>query len=289
MMKSSAFTATLAAASWFCSHPFVASADTAFQLDLCADSRTSGWSFYCKPPVEETVQEEQPDPEPVVPVVVPPAPPATEDATEPKPGPATIAILEFRAMVDDIKHRAVLDPTRENVLAYMEINKQIAEQAGAFTDQWQRILFETPHLDANVEYPLASAGIGVYQDQLKAARLASFKETAATKGILFLFEDPNACGICTVQGEVLAAMQDIYGVSILAVSRDGSTIPTFPNAVTDNGQLTSMGLDAYPAPTLAMVDPSTNEVSVIGSGLLTADQVLERVYVITEVPVGERY
>lgn len=266
--------------------PLAAFSETAFQLDLCADSRTSGWSFYCKPPVDEPVEEEQEEPEPIVPAISPSVPP---EVTEPKPGPSTVAILEFRAMVDDIKHRAVLDPTRENVLAYMEINKQIAEQAGAFTDQWQRILFETPHLDANVEYPLAAAGVGVYQDQLKAAREASFKETATTKGILFLFEDPNSCGICTVQGEVLAAMQDIYGVSILAVSRDGSQISTFPNAVTDNGQLASMGLDDYPAPTLAMIDPASNEVSVIGSGLLTADQVLERVYVITEVPVGERY
>lgn len=284
MSKSIVLFATLAVF-----QPLPCFAESAFQLDLCADSRTTGWSFYCKPPVEELVDED-PTPESVIPVVAPPPPPPeTEELTEPKPGPSTIAILEFRAMVDDIKHRAVLNPTRENVLAYMEINKQIGEQAGAFTDQWQRILFETPHLDANVEYPLAAAGIGVYQDQLKAAREASFQETAATKGILFLFEDPNTCGICTVQGEVLSAMEQIYGVSILAVSRDGSQISTFPDAVTDGGQLKAMGLDEYPAPTLAMVDPNSNEVSVIGSGLLTADQVLERVYVITEVPVGERY
>ena len=269
--------------------PSAVISDTAFQLDLCADSRTAGWSFYCKPPQPDPVDKPEPEPAPLPPILAVAPPPAPEEKSEPKPGPSTIAILEFRAMVDDIKHRAVLNPTRENVLAYMEINKQIAEQAGAFTDQWQRILFETPHLDANVEYPLAAAGIGVYQDQLKAAREASFKDIATTKGILFLFEDPASCGICAVQGEVLAAMEQIYGVSILAVSRDGAPMPGFPDAVVDAGQLKAMGLDSYPAPTLAMVDPSSNEVSVIGSGLLTADQILERVYVISEIPVGERY
>lgn len=265
-----------------------AGAEEAFRLDLCTDARTSGWAFYCEPPAaEEPVEEpEMPTeaPRPTAPVAVPPGPP-----TEQVPGPATQAILAYRAMVDEAKYRAVLDPTRENVLAYMELNKDIADRAGAFTDQWQRILFGTPHLNANVDYPLAAAGVGVYQDQLTAAREAALRETANTRGILFLTERAETCGICVVQGEVLAAIEQTYGVSILAVSRDGSPLPSFPEAVADQGQLAAMGLAEFPAPTLAIIDPKTRTVDVIGSGLLTADQILERVYVITEIPVGERY
>lgn len=260
-------------------------AETAFRLDLCGDARTKGWSYYCVPPVPV----EEPAPEEQEPVVVIAAPPVEVEPSEPELGPATQAILAFRAQVDEIKYKAVLDPTPENVQAYMEIQKQIGDQAGVFTETWQRVLYGTPHLDANTEYPLASAGIGVYQEQLKAARQAALERTAATRGILYIFEGSEACGICRVQGEVLQDMRARYGIEILAVSKDGGGDVNFPDAVVDAGQLEAMGLADFPAPTIALIDPNSKEVDVIGSGLLTADQVLERVYVVTEVPEGQRY
>ena len=220
-------------------------------------------------------------------MIAPPAEPP--EAAEPQKGPATIAIEAFRAKVDEIKYRAVLDPTPENVQAYMEIQKQIGDQAGLFTDQWQRILYGTPHLNANVEYPLASAGIGVYQNQKRIEQEATLKKVAATLGILFFFDGDAACGICRVQGEVLKAMSERYGIEVLAVSRDGASNASFPNAVIDQGQLAAMGLSEFPAPTMGLIDPNSRNVDLIGSGLLTADQILERVHVVSEVPVGERY
>ena len=257
-----------------------------FRLELCADSRTRGWSFYCRPPVAE------PEPEPIEPEPLAAPAPVAQPAmpeSEPEQGPATREMMAFRALVDELRFRAVLDPTPENVQAFMEINKLMADRAGAFTDQWQRILYATPHLDANVDYPLAEAGVGVYQDQLREARTATLRRVAATQGILFVFEDSTRCGICTVQGAVLGEMQSMYGVSVLAVSRDGGANEAFPEALVDQGRLAELGLADYPSPTLALLNPGTNEVQVIGSGLLTTDQILERIYVITEIPAGERF
>jgi hypothetical protein len=46
---------------------------------------------------------------------------------------------------------------RESLRACVEINRQMADRAAKFTDQWQRILYATPHLVTNVAYPLAEA------------------------------------------------------------------------------------------------------------------------------------
>ena len=251
-----------------------------FRLDMCSDTNTSGWSFYCRPPVEPV---EEPAPET--------PPPAPAPAPEPAPHEMTYTeqMMAYRKLIDETKHRAILEPTRENVLAYMEINKQIGDRAGAFTDQWQRILFETPSLNANVDSPLASAGIGVYQDQMRVAREETFKNVVNEAGLMFIFEGDERCGICRVQGQVLRDMETRYGVTILAVSKDGNGNSSYPDAYVDEGRLADLGLDEYPAPTLALADPKTNEIAVIGSGLITADQILERVFVITQIPVGERY
>lgn len=252
------------------------------RLDLCNTNETKGWSFYCAEPEPQEEPEEE-EPENVDLVVPQPVP------TEPQKGPATLAIEAYRAHVDEVKYRAVLDPTPENVLAYMDLQKELGDKAGAFTEQWQRNLYSAPHLDANVEYPLTAAGVGVYQDQLKAVRDNTLTKVASTSGIMFLFEDSAKCGVCRVQGEILAALQKRLGITILGVSKDGAANPDFSNAVHDNERLAQMGLAEFPAPTLALVNPHTNEIAVIGSGLLAEEQILERVYVITEVPVGERY
>lgn len=250
----------------------------------CEGEEVAGWSFYCEPPVPEPEEETAPEPQPAP---TPQTPPSKEEDKY----PSTTKMMEFRAMVEDIKHKAVLDPTPQNVLAYMEVNKLMADKAGEFTDVWQRVLFETPHLDANVDYPLASVGSDVYQDQKRVIQEETLKNVAQTSGILFVFEDDTKCGICRKQGEVLKGIEQMYGISILAVSRDGGRNQYYPNARVDNGRLAELGITAeeFPAPTMALINPETSQLEMIGSGILTADVLLERVYVITQIPVGERY
>ena len=251
-----------------------------FTLDMCESPSTKGWAFYCSEPVpdaEEELEEAVPQPQPEAPVKEEPEYPATE------------AMMAFRAHIDELKYHAVLDPTPENVLAYMEVNKELAERAVDFTEAWQRILFSTPHLNANVDYPLATVGANVWQDQMKAAREETFREVAREAGLLFIFDGDAACGICKVQGQILTQMEETYGVSILAVSKDGGANTFYPSAFTDDGRLEEMGLAEYPTPTLALAKPGTGNVSVIGSGILTADQILETVHILTKIPPGERY
>ena len=256
-------------------------ASDGFTLNKCAERESSGWSFYCDPePEEEEMVEE---------VSVPLPPAAPEPDPEPTIQTATEQMMAFRAYVDEAKYRAVLDPTEENVRAYIAIQKQMIDQAGHFTDQWQRVIFGSPELSVTDDFPMSAAGIGVYQDQMKAVRDETFRQVATTSGIIFIFEDDAGCGLCRAQGEVLAQMQDWYDVSVLAVSRDGGSNAAFPNAVVDEGQLAEFGLQDYPAPTMALVTPETGEIAVMGTGLLTADEVLARTYVLTQVPVGGRY
>ena len=251
-----------------------------FRLDRCEEREMTGWSFYCRPP-EPPAEEEEPEPLPVA--APPPAEPVQPEL------PATEEMMAFRAYVDELKYRAVLNPTEENVRAYIEVQKAMIDQAGTFTDQWQRIMFGSPELSALDDRPMSAMGIGIYQDQMNAVKDETFRQVANEAGIIFIFDDDTKCGLCRAQAEVLVQMEAHYGVSILGVSRDGGSNALYPDAVPDNGRLAELGLAEYPAPTLALVDPENGQIEVMGTGLLTADQVLERTYVITQIPVGERY
>lgn len=265
--------------------PLALAASGAHARLVCNGAEVDGWHFYCDPepvPKPEAKQPPEPAPEPEA-LETPGDPAAPKDLT------ATEEIEAFRKYADELKHRAILDPTPENVQAYMEVNRQMAEQAARFAAVWQRVLFGAPHLDANVRRPLTQMGTNIYQDQRNAMEQAALRRAAQEAGLIFVYDDPVDCRLCLAQAQILDAMREDYGVEILAVSTDGSAMEQFPGAVRDEGQLEALRLADLPRPFIAIVDAASGETELIGGGLLSEDQILERIYVVREVPVGERY
>ena len=80
-----------------------------------------------------------------------------------------------------------------------------------------------------------------------------------------------------------------YGLHIQAVSVDGGPNPDFPDAVVDKGQGARMGLTAKAVPALVLFDTQTRKPIPIGHGLLSADEIMERVFVLTRLPPGTDY
>lgn len=251
----------------------------------CTDAIRTGWNFYCDPPPPEEEPEEAPAPQaaPEAPSAAPPEPTAPSAKSYAK------QIEDFRREMDELKYRAVLEPTPEHVEAYMEAQQRMSRMAAAFTDQWQRVLFRTPSLDINTRFPMSQMGGAVYQDQVRVARETSLREAAANLGFMVVVEDPARCGLCTPQLEIVARMRESFGIEVIVVSADGSFHPLFSEAAVDTGQLRAFGLADSPKPTIALVEPRNGVVEPIGSGLLTEDVILERVHVVTSVPAGERY
>lgn len=245
----------------------------------CEDTRTRGWNFYCERPAEK-------DEKPEAIVADPPAPPPAP------PTPAktyTEQIEEYRKDLDELKHRAILAPTDENVLAYMQAQAAMVQQAGLFTEVWQRSLFSNPSLDANVNRPLSQIGSNLYQDELDLEREAAFKNAATEHAFMFVYDGDGSCLVCETQGAVMQALIDRYGVTVLAVTRDGVSLPMFPESQIDQGQIANLGLSDVPSPFLALVEPQSGQVDLIGAGLMTQDVVLDRIRIITAIPEGELY
>lgn len=250
-------------------------------LGWCEDNDVrKGWHFYCDP--DALPPEPEPEKDVMPPVAsVPTPPPALPSPTE--------RLEAFQKRLEDIKSLAILEPTEDNLKHYMMAQGVAMRMASTFADQWQRVLYKTPSLDANIGNPVSAIGGQVYQDIRTTEREEALVLAAAHKGFLFVFQDEATCAVCPVQSRVIGDLQDRYGIRVLAVSMDGSATPEFPQPLSDEGQIARFGLDGYPRPTLALIDPNTEEVTIIGSGLLTQDVVLERVHVLTNYAPGERY
>ena len=120
----------------------------------------------------------------------------------------------------------------------------------------------------------------------------AFRQATSDYGLVYVYEDAGTCLYCPQQALILANLKEEMGVEILAVAKDGAGLPEEAAAlvsVADTGQLASLGLDEEPVPLLALVEPKSGAVEIIGAGLLTQDVIVRRTAIITTLALGERY
>ena len=255
-------------------------------IEFCGRPEASGYHFYCEaeipnaPQESEQTQKQAPLSETQSQPLSQARPPADQ------PMEYTQKMEAFRALEAEAKYKAVLDPSPENIRAYMHISQFMGQQATLFAEVWQRVLMQEPTLDFNATWPITGTGNYIHKLERKAELEAAFVKAASTNGILFGF-DGQGCSMCAEQGKILANMQAEYGVEVLPISLDGHGLETFEEFVTDTGQLAALGLEDLSAPFVAVVELGTERVTRIGAGLVTADQILERVYLVTALAQGE--
>jgi conjugal transfer pilus assembly protein TraF len=168
--------------------------------------------------------------------------------------------------------RALDDPTRENVAAYLYVQRVALDKAETFTQVAQRTVSLDPLLDENVRRPIATFA----SQQVDAQASISARKTLATlakdTGIFFFFR--SDCPYCEMQAPVLKALAVRYGFRILPISLDGRPLPSgkFPNFQRDQGQAEALGVIATPAMFLVR---APNHFVGIGQGAL-AKNVLEK-------------
>jgi conjugal transfer pilus assembly protein TraF len=79
----------------------------------------------------------------------------------------------------------------------------------------------------------------------------------------------------------------MYGIEILPVSLDGGTLPDFPHPRTDTRVAADLGVSTVPS--LFLVDPRKRNVIPVGSGVMSAEELADRIYVLTQTEPGKDF
>jgi conjugal transfer pilus assembly protein TraF len=106
-------------------------------------------------------------------------------------------------------------------------------------------------------------------------------------GIFYFYA--QSCGACEVFAPILKAVSDKGGFDVVAVSMDGGPNRTFPRYVVDTGQYARMGLTSRATPALVLYDTVTKRPVPIGTGILSADEITERIFVLTNTKPGSGF
>lgn len=232
----------------------------AHAVDEFYKDRARGWFWREEPPAPP----KKPDPKPPVQVAATPAQPAE---------PETFSVEWFRKNLDGIRHRAIDDPTKENVQALLSAERVMRDKATRYAMVTQQVLRESPWLDENVRRPTSAQGEAVAESLANASIDQNAPILAQQSAIWFFYR--SDCPYCKEQIGPLQYLRDRYGFRIIPIAIDGAPLPgsPFPNWKTDSGQAAALNVSVTPS--LFIVRPP-NDFAALAYGLTPAVEILNR-------------
>jgi conjugal transfer pilus assembly protein TraF len=224
------------------------------------ERRAEGWHWYQDSLSENEVEEKKKKPDPVLPSQTP-----------------TQAIESQRKEIESKLHAAIVEPTRENLMAYIIIQKALMDQSQRFSESWQRVVMTTPALDESLVHPVDQNARHVYYGEKSKELTKRIKTLSQEYGLFFFFK--KECPYCHQFAPVVKHFAEKHGWSVLAVSLDGGTLPEFPHARRDNGIASRLQVGHVPA--LIALHPQSGQTIPLAYGLVSESEIEERIELLT--------
>ena len=234
-----------------------------------------GDSFYCERRLGQWFYCTRPKPEEVAPIA------------EVPPASATERMAAITKELDELKARAILEPTDANVIAYVRFQREQLDRASTFSDTWQRALWQNPDIDNTLQRPVNTVAKRAWLDLRKADRDQVLTSLGQRYGLFYFFA--QSCAACDVFSPILRSVTDSHRIAVMAVSMDGGPNREFPHYVVDSGQRARMGVPGNETPALVLFDTQTKRTIPVGYGILSADEVMDRIFTLTRTKVGSDY
>jgi len=179
---------------------------------------------------------------------------------------------------------SLIQPTRNNVLRMMYAKQWFMERGEVFANVVQRARWQTTELDYSLIRPVNTSAINTYKVEREKENNANMLGLAQEGAGIFFFMS-STCPYCAAMAPTMQAIQNEYGIQVMAITIDGQGLPEFPQARADNGIGERLGLDTVPA--YYLVTPEDDQIVPIGAGVLTKTEIVERVYSLTQRRHGE--
>lgn len=191
------------------------------------------------------------------------------------------------ARLEELKAKAILEPTSDNIIAYVRYQREQLDRASTFADVWERAIWQHPDLDYTLQRPVSTLGKTAWLAQRKTDREAVIASLSQRYGLFFFYS--SSCGACEVFSPIVRTLSDKYHLSVLPVSMDGGPSSAFPRFVVNQGQYEKMGLEGGQVPALVLFDTYLKKPIPIGYGIMAEDEVLQRLFYLTSVKPGSDF
>ncbi|WP_159282623.1 type-F conjugative transfer system pilin assembly protein TraF [Rahnella variigena] len=217
------------------------------QADQPALNDSVGWHWYNEPQEEEL-------PETVTPSAAPALTPSEQKA-------------QLQQATKEALDTAILYPTPQNFKRYMTLQNFWTGKAGEFSQSAKQAMLMYPELDYNLKFSHYNGTVPAQLQADQAKAKDAIAALTADHGLFFFYrgKEPRDNLLASVVKDFCAG----NGISLIAISVDGSVSPTLPQSRIDTGQAKKMGIRYFPA--LFLVNPRDESYQPVAYGFITPD------------------
>ncbi|HIF9325784.1 TPA: type-F conjugative transfer system pilin assembly protein TraF [Photobacterium damselae] len=220
----------------------------------------NGWRWYNEPKAP-IVQPKPP---------LPKQPHATITQTPSKPMTATEQMNWFHGYMAEVQNQAIINPTVDNVLAFMKLSQYIDGKTTDFGMTWKEALLVDPSLSYRIKHPTESLARQTQNAQIKARKEAAVKALAEQGyGLFFVYQGQDPLNQRLAPS--IQAFAEQYGISLLGISDDGKILPSIKQNRLNNGKLKVPVI-----PALLAVNPNTQDIKPLAYGFISQEELLGR-------------
>ena len=214
--------------------------------------------------------------------------PAAAQASAPK-HPAIVAHEALQKELSESLQIATMEPTEENMRRFLSAWHEVRKRSSDFADIGRTVAWANPQFSRALDggRPTNPVAMRVHDQEKEAVAETRVASLAQTHGIFFVFR--SDCKYCHAFAPILQEFQKKHGFKVLPISLDGRGLPEYPDAKQDNGMVARLIADMhlkpgeFRTPFTALVRPEKRELMPLGFGLMSADELVDRIDKVVEV------
>ena len=185
-------------------------------------------------------------------------------------------VKELKAERERRLEQAVMNPSRENILAYLEVNAFVQEKSARFSEAWRDTLLQNPALDWTALHPTANFASTALSRERQEGIESELRLLPKTEWGLVLFADNSH--LSSLMAPVADRFAAGYGFELVRLSVAG-TLPFLPLARDAKGleKRAAGGLTHFPALLLVRRGPAMLEnARILATGAVDATELGRR-------------
>ncbi len=167
--------------------------------------------------------------------------------------------------------QAMLEPTPENVYAYIALQRQWINQASYFSSAWQKVMLEHPELSSLK--PTSQYGIQIQKKVDGEKQDSLINALAKQYSLLFLYEGNNPYS--QAFGLIVREFGFQHNWKIQPISTDGFILREFPESTADYELAKDMGIRFFP--TLLVFDAQKKRAVPVAIGMMSLNQIKDNI------------
>lgn len=181
---------------------------------------------------------------------------------------AEAIISEAKEELQRSLEKALVEPSDENLYAYLTEQKKWVDKSAEFSKSWALFLLKHPEFDESLEHPTSQFSQAIYKREKSLKRRLDLLELAKRYGLFFFYK--GSCPYSKAFADVLQRFALLYSWNVIAISLDGKACSDFFALKEDNGISKRFFVQKVPA--LFAVDPEMEKVVPLSFGAISLEQ-----------------